>query len=242
MIDIHAHILPGLDDGAASMDEALAMARKAAAENIHHIIATPHCMDGVYNCTAPGILEACARLNTALSVAGIPLTIHPGAEVRVTHDTLQAWDAGHLLSLGNTGTHILLELPGMFITDGIIRTIRQLSNRGLTTVLAHPERNPMIMHNPAIIREFVFEGALVQITASSLIGDMGRGVRKTTEKLMDMDAVHFVASDIHPGRKYNMTRAAKKLTAETGNLAAREILTGPEIILVPPNCRTMGKN
>lgn len=236
MIDIHAHILPGMDDGPSSISQAVAIARTAVKEKVSTIVATPHCMDGTYNCSPARILGTCTQLNQELQRLNIPLTVVPGAEIRISPDTISDYDQGKLLTLNAANRYILLELPEMFIIDGVTRIIRQFTTRGVTPVMAHPERNATIARNPEILRTFVFEGAMAQITAASFTGDFGRPVMKTSEALIAMDCVHFMASDTHPGRRYRMAAAAKKLTKKAGETLAHEILReNPEPILFTEN-------
>jgi len=231
MIDIHSHILPGIDDGAKTIADSITMAQKAAAEGISSIFATPHYMDGVYNCTPSDTLALCRDLNIKINEKNIPVKILPGAEIRVNHDTVQQFDNGSLLTLNNAGEHILLELPAMFIKDGVLKIIRQLSERGVVSIIAHPERNPLILKNMDIVSDLIYGGALMQITAGSLMGDFGKIKKKAAEIMIKRESVHFLSSDNHPGRKNRMADAFKKTKKIGGKEMAEKIfLKNPEAI------------
>jgi len=224
MIDTHSHILPNLDDGAGNISEALGFVTLAAGEGVKAIFATPHSCDGVYDCSKEKILQACSGLVAILKKEGISTRVFPGAEVRVNHDLVVEYDKGSLLSLNNAGTHLLIELPALFMTPAISMMIRQLKDRGVTPIIAHAERNPMIMSKPEIIDTFVYAGAAIQITAGSLVGDFGKFSMKTAKRLVSMDQVFCLGSDIHPGRKYRMAGAKKLLTRLAGKKKA-ELIT-----------------
>jgi protein-tyrosine phosphatase len=224
MIDTHAHLLPGMDDGAESTARALAFVRQAVRQGVGVIYATPHCCDGVYECEKPAILKACQALSGVVQKENPDIRIMPGAEIRVTHDLIDRYDAGTLLTLGNAGRFILLELPPMFIVPGIVRIIRQLLDRGVTPVIAHAERNAMILHHPATAADLIDAGAVLQVTAGSLTGDFGRDVLKTARQMVETGQVFCLGSDIHPDRKYRMKAAAKTLEKWIGTKKADALI------------------
>ena len=224
MIDTHSHILPGLDDGAANISQSLAFMRMAASEGVKTVFATPHTCDGVFNCTKDQVLCALDGFNSGLEEQGIDTRLLPGAEIRVNHDLVTEYDKDNLLTLNNAGVYLLIELPAMFMAPAIVMMIRQLRDRGVTPIIAHAERNPMIMTKPELAADFVYNGGLIQITAGSLYGDFGKYSLKAAGKLLDMDQVFCLGSDIHPGRKYRMKDAGKKLIKLVGTTRA-ELIT-----------------
>jgi protein-tyrosine phosphatase len=226
MIDTHAHILPGLDDGPETLQQALGLISLAVDQGVGSIIATPHCCDGVYNCDKPAILSACRDLCNAVDQAGLEIRILPGAEIRVNHDLVAQFDNGRLLTMGDAGRSLLLELPPMFITHAVFRMIRQLKERNLVPIIAHAERNPMIMAQPDLAADLIFQGARLQVTAASLTGDFGRGPLKIARTLAQNNQIFCLGSDIHPGRKYRMKAAEKKLTKFTGMTEIHKIVYG----------------
>ena len=211
MIDVHAHILPDIDDGCPTLEAAVKVAKEAAKQGVTTIIATPHANDGIYSSTAEDIFAKCTLLNNELQQRGIAVDILPGAENRVTHDLMERWDQNDFLTLANTGRAVLLELANMFIPEGAIRTVTFLRERGVIPVIAHPERNPLLMKDLQLLKTLVYEGAKLQLTAASITGDFGKLVTKTAMLICELDAVYCVGSDIHPKRKYRMAKAYKKL-------------------------------
>jgi protein-tyrosine phosphatase len=235
MIDTHAHILPAFDDGAKDLSETIKFVKKAASQGVHTILATPHVCDGVFNCSKDAILQACVDLAAVFQKAGISTRVLPGAEVRVNHDLVKEYDKGSLLTLNNAGGYILIELPTMFMANAISMMIRQLRDRGVTPIIAHAERNPMVLNKPELINDFTYNGALVQITAGSLMGDFGKYSLKAAKHLLVMDQVFCMGSDIHPGRKYRMASAHKRLVKWVGKTRADLIIReNPSAILDSP--------
>lgn len=226
MIDIHSHILPGLDDGAPDLKTALKMGRLALKDGITTVIATPHCHDGIHNCRKEAIIAACERFNRELVDRDVPLTILPGAEIHLTPELLDAFCRDELLTLNNSGSVILLELPQRFIAEAVVRVIKQLKEKGVQTIIAHPERNLTVQGRSGVLTELTFAGAMLQITAGSLTGSLGRPVMVHTEKIVKMADVHFLASDSHSPRKRppGMTKAVKKLSTMIGSERADEIV------------------
>jgi len=232
MIDTHSHILPEIDDGADDLSESLAFVKTAADQGVDIIFATPHACDGVFNCTKENIIQSCAVLADALDAEGISTKILPGSEIRVNHDLVMEYDKGNLLTLNDAGNWIIIELPAMFMAKAISMMIRQLKDRGVTSIIAHAERNPMILNNPGLINDFIYNGGVIQITAGSLTGDFGKFSLKAAKAMVAMDQVFCLGSDIHPGRRYRMADARKKLIKLAGRTKAGLItLENPAVIL-----------
>lgn len=232
MIDIHAHILPNLDDGSADLTHTIEVITDAARQGVRTIFATPHCCDGVYNCRKEDILSEWRHLCEVLEDESLDIQVLPGAEIRVSHDLVDRFDAGELLTLGDAGKFLLLELPPMFIVNAIFLMIRQLKERGIVPVIAHAERNPMIAGRLELAEEFLFHGAKLQVTAGSLTGDFGKPVLKTARTLVENDLVFCVGSDMHPDRKYRMKNAQKKLLKWVGQERTHDIVKkNPDLIL-----------
>lgn len=224
MIDTHSHILPGLDDGAGDTAEALEFVREAVSQGVTVIYATPHSCDGVYNCEKEPICRAWHQLSEDVRKENLDIRIMPGSEIRLTHDLVERFDEGRLLTLGNGGTFLLLELPPMFIAAGLIRTIHQLRERGVTPIIAHAERNPMLVKQPELAPELNSAGAVLQVTAASLTGDYGRPIFKTAKQMVETGLVFCLGSDIHPNRKYRMKAAAKTLEKWIGTSDTHKLL------------------
>jgi protein-tyrosine phosphatase len=224
MIDTHSHIFPGMDDGAADINESLKFIREAVEQGVTAIYGTPHSNDGVYNCEKEAICRAWHRLSEEVSKENLDIRIMPGSEIRLTPDLLDQLDAGQILTLGDNGTFLLLELPNMFIVPGLIRVIHQLQERGVTPIVAHAERNPMLVKQPNLAPELNEVGAMLQISAGSLTGDYGRPIFKVAQQMVESGRVFCLGSDIHPNRKYRMKAAARTLEKWIGKQETDKLL------------------
>jgi protein-tyrosine phosphatase len=217
MIDLHSHILPGLDDGARTIDDALEIARAAVADGITTIAATPHVRED-YPTTADAMERGVQQLRTALESAGIELELLPGGEVaveqldRLSHDELRRF------ALGGNRRYLLIETPyrNWPLVFGEIVPI--LASFEMRPVIAHPERNGAVQADIGKVAELVQAGALIQVTAASLDGRLGSRARTCARKLLDAELVHMVGSDAH--------RAGIR---EVGLSGAREAIGAPEL-------------
>jgi len=196
MIDIHTHILPGLDDGAASFEDTLNMARAALSEGITTIIATPHHANGTYTNTADNVAEHTHSVNEQLMAAGVPVTIRPGQEVRVHDDLLDAWHRGEILPLAGS-SYILVEMPSSRIPKAMYELIHELSLLKLKPIIAHPERNAEVVKHPERLAELIEAGAFAQVTTHSLLGGFGKRIEQSAWSLMKDGLIHIVSSDAH---------------------------------------------
>ncbi|GEM02119.1 protein-tyrosine phosphatase [Halolactibacillus halophilus] len=197
MIDIHCHILPDLDDGAKHMEESVRMARQAVDQGIHAVIATPHHKTTRYENDRQTVLESVRQLNNRLREEHIPLKVHPGQEIRIFEHMGHTFDETELLSLNETGVYVLIELPSHEIPRYTDHLIYNLSTQGYIPIIAHPERNQVILENSDILYEFVKNGGLSQVTASNLTGKLGKKVRHFSESLIEHNLAHVIASDAH---------------------------------------------
>lgn len=201
MIDLHCHILPGLDDGPATVQDAIDLARGAKADGITTIAATPH-VNSVHPGVSAGVIAgAVAGLQERLDTEGIALRLVTGAEVAAVR-AAELGDAElRALTLGGAGW-LLLECPSSpTLTPGFLDTARRVAWRGHRVLLAHPERCPIFHRSPEALDELIAEGMLAQVTARALSGRFGRTVRHMALDLVARGSVHVVASDGHdPGR------------------------------------------
>lgn len=196
MIDIHTHILPGLDDGAQNWEDTLNMARAAVAEGISTLIATPHHANGRYDNRAHDITEHVCRVNERLIAAGVPVSIRPGQEIRVHNDLLEAWYRGELLPLGDS-KYVLIEMPSSRIPKEMDELIHEFHVMNLKPIIAHPERNAEIAKHPERLAELVEAGAFAQITSHSLLGGFGKQIQQFAWSLCRSGLIHVVSSDVH---------------------------------------------
>ncbi len=217
MIDIHSHILPGVDDGAADWEETLALARAAASDGIRTIVATPHHANPKYWNYASEVKELTAQVNERLAAEGIELTVLPGQEIRVYDELLEAWSRGELLTLGGSDC-VLLEMPSSSIPKGMAELIHELSILGLRTIIAHPERNREVASDPRLLAELVDAGAYGQVTTHSLLGGFGRQIERVAWQLCQKGLIHVVSSDAHhiERRNFRLREAYEKVERELG--------------------------
>lgn len=203
IVDIHNHILYDLDDGPKNQEETILLAKQAVASGINHVIATPHhkhqLKDHLFENAPYTILSMVEKVNQILKENKIPLTIYPGIEFHlhdnIQHDIENNFD--HFLTLNNTGKYILIELPCHHYPAHTEETLYELQRKGLTPILAHPERNRFLRKHPERIFQMVQKGILIQITAGSITGTYGRRLKNFSLHLLIHNLVHFVASDAH---------------------------------------------
>lgn len=196
MIDIHCHILPGIDDGAATIEDTLEMARAAVKEGITTIIATPHHKNNQFNNLKSSILTKVNDLNTVLKQENIPLTVLPGQEVRIYGEVLEDYYKEEILTLNHT-QYLFIEFPSSSVPRYAERLLYELQTEGIIPIIVHPERNKELQEKPDLLYQFVKNGALTQVTASSVAGYFGKNVKKFSEQLIEHNLTHFVASDAH---------------------------------------------
>ncbi|MDF2938751.1 MAG: hypothetical protein K0Q90_4124 [Paenibacillaceae bacterium] len=196
MIDIHNHILPGVDDGCRDLEESLELARLAVKDDIHHIIATPHHANGRYQNDAGKVRQAVDDLNGALSAEGINLQIHTGQEIRVYKELLDDLNAGKLLTLADS-RYMLLEFSSSRVPDGIEDLLHELRLAGITAIIAHPERNMELSGNLSRFADLIDRGALAQMTTHSINGLFGRKIQSISLDMCRSNLIHFLSSDAH---------------------------------------------
>ena len=224
MIDIHSHLLPGIDDGSESLEISLQMARDAVADGVTHALMTPHHMNGRYVNHASDVIKLTADFQTELNNANIPLTVFPSQEVRINGGLLSALDDGDILTTDEQGTYILIEFPSDDVPAFTMDMLFQIQQRGLVPIIVHPERNTRLMKEPQLLNDMVSRGAYAQVTASSYVGTFGKAVTAFSEDIIANGLAHLFASDAHhiPGRKYNMRAAFDKLTKQYGQSMVNE--------------------
>lgn len=196
MYDLHSHILPGVDDGATTVDESVGIARAAVGDGIHVLAATPHVRDD-YPTSPDSMEEALGVVRAALVSAQIPLDVVPGGEIAL--ECLPVLDHQELRRFGLAGNseYLLLEFPYTGWPLSLARDLDRLRRLGIRAVLAHPERNREVQADLERLRPFVDAGGLVQVTAASLEGRLGRRTLRTTRDLVDQGLAHMLASDAH---------------------------------------------
>ncbi len=173
------------------------MAKKAVCDGIHTVVATPHTLNGTYINPAKEVTSRVADLQLGLSDNSVELELFPGADVHLCPGMLKWIESGDAGTINNAHNYILLELPSQAIPPAIKDEIFSLTVNGITPIITHPERNPIIQHDVDILCELVRMGALCQVTAMSITGDFGPVVMHCAERLLTQRLVHVVASDAH---------------------------------------------
>jgi protein-tyrosine phosphatase len=228
MIDIHTHILPGIDDGVQSEEESIAFARMAVEDGITEMVATPHCKDGSYENDLPFVLQQVAAIRRVLEMHQVPLELIPGAEVHICPDLVDRIRDGRAPTLANNGKTLLLELsltqPPPVELESLVF---QLKLEGILPIFAHPERIQYFRDDRSRYAEVIRLGAWGQITAGSVLGTFGASAKKFSEELVRKGLIHVLASDAHNvrGRPPRLREAANVIAGWIGEEAAERMVT-----------------
>lgn len=199
MIDLHCHLLHGVDDGPKLLEESLQLCRMAVADGITCAIVTPHIHPGRWDNTRESIELSCENLRQALHRNDIPLQLGFAAEVRVTDHIMQLVANGDLPFYGEVDGYriMLLEFPHGHLVPGSEELVQWLLRQGIRPLIAHPERNKQIMKNMAQLQPFIDAGCWLQVTAGSVTGHFGEKSMSIAHQLLQIDAVTVLASDGH---------------------------------------------
>lgn len=240
LVDLHSHILPGVDDGSPDVKTSLELARQSVADGVTHMLLTPHHMDSQYVNHKQDVIEKTQRFQQILDQEQIPLHVFPGQEVHLTERLIDAIDADDILYADADNRYIMLELPHTHVPEYFMRNILpELQSRGITPVIVHPERNQGIQRNPELLYEMVKSGCLTQLTASSYLGTFGEQVTKLTQQIIEAGLGTTFSSDVHAykGRRSQMNAAYEKLVDYNRGIAvdytenAKSILNGEDVAM-----------
>ncbi|MDH4161653.1 MAG: capsular biosynthesis protein [Nitrospirota bacterium] len=244
MIDLHCHILPGIDDGPATMGESLDMCRIAYEDGIRTIVATPHFMRGEQEYLPSRVRAEFEALVTEVCRQGIGIDLLLGADVAVTPETPLYLRQVPQLTLNGTGRYFLAELPHEAVPLNWDRFLLAMAQQGMVPILTHPERHRWFLKRPDALYDFVGGGGLVQVTAMSLTGENGEEVRRFCCSLLQRALAHVIATDAHApaGRAPLLAKAvdaaARVIGAEEAYRMAsetpRRILRGEMLDLAGP--------
>ena len=229
MIDLHCHLLPDVDDGPRTLQDALALARMSVADGITDAVVTPHLMPRTAQQTWPRILASYDTLRQALQEQSIPLTLHLAAEVRISGELPALVTRGQVPVLGrllDRPVH-LLEFPHTeSLPVGSEQLMSWLTRQRLIPMLAHPERHLTFQRHPDRLEAFTEAGCLLQVTAGSLLGQFGRAARKLAFDLLDAERITVLASDAHSvvERPPNLSAAFRAVSDRCGDIIARRLL------------------
>lgn len=233
MVDLHCHLLPGIDDGSKSMEISLRLAREATENGVTHALLTPHHMNGHYVNHKQDVIRRTKEFQEQINAHNIPLTVFPGQEVRINGQLLEALDKDDILFADTADKYMMLEFPDDDVPYYTNQMIFDLQQRGIIPVIVHPERNTKIMAEPNLIYQLLEKGCLSQITASSYVGTFGKKVENFSRQLIEAGQGYVFASDAHdlPGRKYEMQQAFNKLSKEFGDETTEQYQQNAKLIL-----------
>jgi len=252
MIDLHNHILHGLDDGPETMDESIQMCWISYRDGVRTIVATPHTLNGEYQNNRPTILAKVKELNDALTQCGLrnsecgiqdlrseislhsaldtrhsALEILPGADIHFSNEILHQLDQEEVMTVGDGKRFLMLEFPLHTIPIGAEEVLFQLMARGIVPVISHPERNLEITRRPERYYEMIRMGCFGQVTAMSLTGGFGAKIKGFAGKMLKKRLIHLIASDAHSvdGRPPILSPAVKEAEKIVGREEAQKMVT-----------------
>ena len=239
MIDLHCHILPGIDDGAADLSTALKMASASVADGVSVVACTPHILPGLYHNSGAQIRQATTRLQEALDQEGISLKLVAGADNHVVPNFAKELRSGHLLTLVDT-RYVLVEPPHHVVPPRLEDFFFELLTAGYVPILTHPERLTWVTSHYEDIQRLVRTGVWMQLTAGSLTGTFGRRAMYWAERMLDDGLAHILATDAHNlDRRPPDLGAGRECAAKRVGAAEAEhlVMTRPEGVLrnLPPS-------
>lgn len=233
MIDTHSHILPGIDDGASTLEDAVTLCRIAADDGVTTTVCTPHINFRYANRRAT-IEDAFNRLSGALGEAGVPLKLVKGAEVHHAPDIVEKLKGGDLVTYNDGRCYLLLEFPFQQVMTGDEDIVYRLRLAGVTPVIAHPERIAYFMEDVGRLHRLVQLGALVQITGGSVLGKFGERSQRASLAMLERRLVHVLASDAHDAsyRRPVLAEAAEAVARDFGEACRRALVFDHPLAIV----------
>lgn len=237
MIDLHCHILPGVDDGAKTLADSIAMAKEAVRQGITHILCTPH-HNQRYTNEKTDVIKSVEALQKEFDARNIPLTLFEGQEVRIKRELIDEIKQDKILFADVTDRYLLAELPTRNIPDYTESLFFELRKMGIIPIIVHPERNLRFQEEPNLLLPYLNMGCLAQLTAPSLVGIYGKQVKKLSEKLIEHNLVQMIASDAHSrkDRDFYMAKAYKTVEKKFGqqkiemmDQVTRDVVNGVKI-------------
>lgn len=231
MIDIHSHILPGIDDGSKSIKMTLEMLKKAEAEGIMNIVATPHFRRGCFDTPYSEITEIVKKINSFIKSEGVTINVIPGQEVYFSEKIIDDFESGVIGTI-NGGKYMLVEFSMRRIPKEALDYMYELKLRGITPIIAHPERYSDVIGNIEVLNQFIDEGCLLQLNAGSIRGDFGKTVKKTAEKLIKAGAYSFIGSDAHNNQNRNTGIVEELEEVFNKNILLKSVFLENEVKLI----------
>lgn len=233
MIDIHSHILPGIDDGAETMEASIEMLKVVQADGVNTIFATPHYYRGYYENDYEKVNSYINEIKNYIlkSNSEISIKILPGQEVFINNYTLNLYEQGIIGTLNNT-RYMLIELPFDYLDNSILDIIYELRLLGVVPIIAHPERYSYIIEKPSRINQLIMEGCLFQLNAANIYGGANKQAKKTADILIKHGICDFIASDIHRiSSRYTKLKLAYEKVTKTNQTLGDRIITNMEKLL-----------
>jgi protein-tyrosine phosphatase len=226
MIDIHHHLLFDLDDGSPELETSIAMAKMAVDDGITHVVCTPHA-SGMFRYDPATNAERLTTLRDALAAETIPLTLGIGCDFHLSSNNIQEALANPAkFSINGTGS-LLVELPDFGLPLTLTDTFHQMQLAGIIPILTHPERNPTLQKDPARLIDWLRNGMLVQVTTSSILGQMGKAAEQMSHRLLADRWVHILATDAH-----NLTTRPPKMKAAYDAVSKRYGATYADLLCI----------
>ncbi|AYX85201.1 MULTISPECIES: tyrosine-protein phosphatase [Staphylococcus] len=196
MIDIHNHILIDVDDGPKTKEDAIALLKQANDEGVTEIIATPHHLSPTFDNAYENVQQKLNQLSELQETKDLGIKLYPGQEIRISDQVLPQLRKGEAIGL-NHSRYLLIEFPSRGVPHYANRLFFELQSEGYIPIIAHPERNKEISQNLDVLYNLINQGALAQLTSSSLQGIQGKKIQKISIQMIENNLVHFIASDAH---------------------------------------------
>jgi len=235
LIDLHCHILPGIDDGAASLEKSLVMARQAVRDGIQTVVATPHHLNGLYQNALSDIVTRVNHLSQILEQEAIALKVVPGSEIHVCEGLSRSILKGEAATINGNNKYALLEFPVQSLPHGWEDELFKISLGNVVPVIAHPERLHAFQRNLELLYDLVAMGCMVQLTAMSITGELGEPAMVCSHALLKRRLAHVIATDAHSpeGRPLILSRGVMAAARVLGSREEAEtmVTTHPEAII-----------
>ena len=235
MIDLHCHILPGLDDGAGTLEDSLAMAETAWKDGIKTIVATPHLFRGNFSTDDFSLIEERRReFREALEKNKVAVEVKAGAEVHIAHNLIDKIRTHRNDLVINGSAYMFIEFPSSHVYPGVKNLVFDLMSEGIIPIIAHPERNSVLVRHPGLLYDLVGMGALAQANGGSLTGYYGREAGEASIRFLKWNLIHFLASDAHSSSSIppRLSEAVKRAEAAIGKDRARSLVfDNPQAVL-----------
>jgi protein-tyrosine phosphatase len=235
MIDLHSHILPGLDDGSRSLQESLEIARIAEKDGIKKMVATPHLFRGEFDHQDLGIIQRKRdELSQALERNNISVEIFRGAEIHVSHNLIQQISQNRQYLTLNESSYVFVEFPSDHVFPEVKSLFFELMSEGIIPIITHPERNSVFVSTPSLLYELIQMGVLSQANSGSFSGLYGKTAREAVHHFLDLNLIHFIASDCHNTRSFvpRLSEAVERAVTIIGEEKARALVRdNPQAVL-----------